>query len=261
MEGHNMTSISSAEKPTLSYRVVAGINPQDLTKTILRPLIVNKECYDTARSVRFAMENKYITGGQFYSNYGIVNGFLEALQRLGRDGRDILLNGFLRIHPELRGTINPETRRLGADNEVHVCIQAQSDLRRKAEEFSWTCVEETGLRTTVQHLQALGGAKDKEILTTSKIIVSGTNLNYTEGTDKITMSWQTTDEESGTITNHSVDVTPESSGYSAMILPVPAELSEAPVGTVVTFTFFLRNGNREASVIPATAKATIVSAA
>jgi hypothetical protein len=256
-----MASITTAEKPTLSYRVVAGIDPQDRTKTILRPLIVNKESYDTARTLRFAMENKYVTAGQFFSNFGIVNGFLEAVQRLGKDGRDVHLNGWLRIHPELRGTINPETRLLGADNEVHVCIQAQSDLRRKAEEFNWTCVEETGIRATIQHLQALGGANDKEILTTSKIIVSGTNLTYTEGSDTITMSWQTIDEATDTITDHSVNVTPESSGYSAMILPVPEELSEAPVGTVVTFTFFLRRGNSEASVIPAVAKATIVSAA
>lgn len=257
----NMTISTTVERPTLNYRVVVGKNPQNLSETILRGLIVNKERYDTSRCLQFAMENGYIHGGQFHSNLGVVNGFLESVQRLGMDGRNIHLNGWLRIHPELTGAIDPETRLIGDGNEVHVCVQALSGLRRKAEEFNWTCVEETGIRATIQHLQALGGANDKEILTTSKIIVSGTNLTYTEGSDTITMSWQTIDEATDTITDHSVNVTPESSGYSAMILPVPEELSEAPVGTVVTFTFFLRRGNSEASVIPAVAKATIVSAA
>ena len=252
--------ISSAVKPTLDYRVVAGVNPRNTAEKILRLIIANKETYDTARCLRFAMDNGYIVGGQFYSNFGIVSGFLEGVQALGKDGRDITLNGWLRIYSMLTGRCNPETRMIGPDNEIHVCAQVQSNLRRKASEFNWNCVDDTSVRTSVQHLQSVGGARDKEIFADAKITVSGTNLTYSSATDKITASWQTTDAETSTVTNHSVDLVPESSGYSAMVLPFPAELSDAPIGTVVTFTFFLKQGKADASVIPATVKAKLVTA-
>lgn len=252
--------ISAAPRPTFDYRVVAGVNPKDVTKTILRPLIVNKEVYDSSRCLRFAMDYGYIAGGQFYANFGVVSGFLEAVQQLGKDGRDILLNGWLRIHPELKGTIDPETRLLGEDNEIHVCAQCQTNFRRKASEFNWNCIDDTSVRATVQHIQSVGGAKDKEIFASAKISVGGTNLAYHSSSDKITASWQTTDAETGETTDHSVDLVPESSGYSAMVLPFPEGLASAPLGTVVTFTFFLRQGNADASVIPATAKAKLVAA-
>ena len=256
-----MASISTTEKATLSYRAVAGKNPQDKTQTFLRPLIVNKETYDTSRCLRFGMENGYIQGGQFYANFGVVNGFLEAVQRLGKDGRDILLNGWIRIHPELKGIIDPVTRQLGANNELHVCACVLNDLRRKAEEFNWTCVDDNGVRTTIQHIQSVGGAKDKEIIASAKIAVRGTNLSYNSATDKITASWETKDAESGVVSDHTVDLVPESSGYSAMVLPFPTELADAPINTVVTFTFFLRQGKADASVIPAVAKVKFVAAA
>ena len=257
-----MKNISpDAEKATLSYRVVVGWNQKEKKRNLLRPLIVNKETYDTAKCLHFAIENKYITAGQFFSNFGIVNGFLEAVQRLGKDGRDILLNGWLRIHPELKGTVNPETRLIDEDNEIHVCAQCQKDLRRKASEFNWECVDDNSVRATVQHIQSVGGAKDREIFASAKISVGGTNLAYHSGSDKITASWQTTDAETGETTDHSVDLTPESSGYSAMVLPFPEGLASAPLGTVVTFTFFLRQGNADASVIPATARAKLVATA
>ena len=257
----NSTITSAAERPTLNYRVVVGKNPRDLSETILRGLIVNKERYDTSRCLQFAMENGYIHGGQFHSNLGVVNGFLEGVQRLGMDGRDIHLNGWLRIHPELTGAIDLETRMIGDGNEVHVCVQALSGLRRKAAEFNWACVDATGARANIQHIQSVGGAKDKEIFSPAKIAVGGTNLAYNATTDKITASWQTTDAETGETVDHSVELTPESSGYSAMVLPFPEGLASAPLGTVVTFTFFLRQGNASASVIPATARAKLIAAA
>ena len=252
--------ISSAPKPTLNYRVVVGYNPKEEENNLLRPIIINKETYDTSRCLRFAMDNGYITAGQFYSNFGVVSGFLEGVQALGKDGRDITLNGWLRIYSTLTGTCDPETRVMGPENEIPVCAQVQTNLRRKASEFTWECVADKSVRATVQHIQSVGGAKDKEIYANAKISVGGTNLSYTSATDKVTASWQTTNDETGVVTDHSVELTPESSGYSAMVLPFPEELEDAPVGTVVTFTFFLRRGNASASVIPAIARAKFVTA-
>lgn len=256
----NSGLLNATPKATLDYKVVTGVNPQDRTKKLLRGLIVNKETYDTARCLKYGMDNGYIIGGQFFSNFGVVNGFLEGVQALGKDGRDILLNGWVRIHPEMKGVINPETRAIGPENEIHVCAQVQSNFRRKASEFNWNCVDDNGSRATVQHLQSVGGAKDKEIFANAKISVGGTNLAYNSASDKITASWQVT-SEAGVTTNYSIDLVPESSGYSAMVLPFPEGLADAPVGTVVTFTFFLRQGNADATVVPATARAKLIAAA
>lgn len=251
--------MNNNEKATLGWRQVCGVDPRDKTKTIVRPLIVNKERYDTARALRFCMENGYIHGGQYYSNYGIVNGFLEGIQRLGLDGRDILLNNWLRIHPELRGVCDPVTRQMGENCEIHVCVQAQKDLRVKASQFNWENMDDSSARPNVQHLQSVNGEKDKQIFVSAKIAVSGTNLRYTAATDKVTAKWETT-AESGEVVEHSADLVPESSGYSQMILPFPTDLATAPVGTIVTFTFFLRGGKPDATVIPAVAKAEVIAA-
>ena len=61
--------ISSAPKPTLDYRVVVGYNPKDEENNLLRPIIVNKETYDTSRCLRFAMDNGYIVGTTGSSMY------------------------------------------------------------------------------------------------------------------------------------------------------------------------------------------------
>lgn len=249
---------ATVDKATLEYRAVMGINPRDRSQTIVRPLIVNTECYDTARALHFCLDNGYIQGGQFYANYGIVNGFLEGIQRLGLDGRVVLLNNWLRIYPVLRGVCDPVTRQMGANNEIHVCCQAQKDLRVKANQFNWLCVDDNAERAVVQHLQAVGWKNDREIHSAAKIAVGGSRIAYGAG-DKILSDWDTISEE-GEVTHHSVEVVPESSGFSAMVLPYPTGLSSAPVGTEVTFTFYLYQGQPDAGVIPAVSKATVVSA-
>jgi hypothetical protein len=251
--------ISKEPKPTLNYRVVEGINPKDKTTKILRPLITNTETYDVARVLRFAMDNGYITAGQFFSNVGIVIGFFEALQALVKDGRNILIQQWLRIFTVLTGTCDPETRLLGEDNELRVRAQVQSNLRRKASDFSWHCIDDASGRSTVQHIHGVGGNVDKELKVNTKITVSGTNLSYNAETDRITASWQTTDPATGIVTDHSVDLVPESSGYSGMILPFPEGLETAPDGTMVDITFFLRHGEKDVSIIPATAKVKLIS--
>lgn len=250
---------NSKDKATLQWRSVTGVDPRDPAQKIIRPLIVGTEKYDTARVLRFCMENGYIHGGQYFSNYGVINGFLEGCQRLGLDGRCILLDGWLYIHPVLKGTCDPVTRQMADNTEIHVCAQAQKDLRVKANQFRWECIDETAGRSNVQHLQSVGGEKDKEIFSGAKISVGGTNLKFYAATDKITATWQTT-SESGEVVDHSVDITPESSGYSQMILPFPTDLATAPVGTVVTFTFLFRKGDEKATVIPAVAKANVIAA-
>ena len=246
------------EKATMEYRAINGRNPRT-GEAQPRPLVVNKKTYDTARALRYAMDTGKVTGTGYFANYGVVNGFLEAIQALGYDGCDILLNGWLRIHPELTGPLDPETRQLGPKNEVHVCVNAQKDLRRKAADFNWRCVDETANQARVQHLQSEGSPNDREIFANAKITASGTHLNYTAATDKITAAWDETNAETGEVVHKTLDIVPEKSGYANIVMAWPTGLT-AQVGTEVTFQFLLKGGNAEAAVIPATIRATVVNA-
>lgn len=247
------------EKPTLEYRVIAGKSPKDRTKVVLRAQVVNTETYDTARVIKKGMEMGKIPGTGYFQNFGIINGFLETVQSLGKEGRDILLNRWLRIYSALRGPIDPETRLISDKNELHTCACVQADLRRNANDFSWTCVDSSSNRATVQHLQSEGSPNDREIFANAKITASGAHLNYTAATDKITAAWDETNAETGEVVHKTLDIVPEKSGYANIVMAWPTGLT-APVGTEVTFQFLLKGGNAEASVIPATIRAKVVNA-
>ena len=252
--------LNNETRPTMNYRIIEGINPGDRTKKILRPLITDTETYDIARTLRYAMDNGYVIGGQFFANIGILIGFFEALKALLADGRSILISGWLKLFPVLTGQCDPETRLIGKENQLRVRAQVQANLRRKASDFSWHCVDEDKARATVQHIHGVGEEVDKEVKVGTKITVTGTNLSFNAETDRITASWQTTDPATGEVTDHSVDLIPESSGYSGMILPFPAGLETAPDGTMIDITFFLRHGEKDVSIVPATAKIKLVNA-
>jgi len=230
--------MNTNEKATLEYRVITAINPKDGT-TFLRPLICNKETYDIARALRFCIDNGYVTGGQYFASYGVVNGFLEGIQKLGKDGRDILLNGWLRIHPELRGTIDPATRVLGSDNELHVCVSAQKDLRRKVDDFCWSCVDDTGTLIRVTSISSPDGKKG-EVTKNKAIVANGNNLGYHSAWgDSVTVEY---DGLSTPIT-----LVPAEKSETYLRFDWPTALSELDDGTLLTFTFKLHaaEGARE----------------
>ena len=241
-EGSDMSDTNqTAEKATLSYRVVAGKNPQDPKDTVLRPLIVNKETYNTARCLKYAMKNGYVIAGQYYSNYGIIHGFLEAVQSLGLEGRDILLNNWIRIHPELKGRINPETRQLSGDNDLRVCVRALKELRRKADEFSWSNVDEPETVVKIDRIYVFGGDATG-IMKTKGFAANGRNLLFDASSgDTAQLTWET-EEGSG-----AVPLTPSSSSAYNIVFDWPKELDGVEAGTVLTFTLTRHLGGKDAA--------------
>ena len=103
-------------KPSMKYRVVGGRNPQT-GNPLFRPVVTDRETMYLDQVVQYALNAGYVRG-QFHDMRGALNGFIEAIQQLGRDGKAVNLNNWLRIHAELTGTVG-ENRQLSERNEMN----------------------------------------------------------------------------------------------------------------------------------------------
>ena len=141
-------------KPSMKYRVVQGRNPRT-GGIVQRPLIVERETYYLDQLVQYALKAGYVRG-QFHDMRGALNGFVQAMQQLGKDGKAVNLNNWLRIHAELTGTVG-ENRQLTERNEMNVNITALNDLKCDWREFSWTNVDDSGLIPKIDTILSFGG--------------------------------------------------------------------------------------------------------
>ena len=72
-----------ADKPKLKYRVIPARNPST-GAALLRPVIAERDTLRTDQVVEYALNAGYVRG-QFHDMRGALNGFIEAIQQLGRD--------------------------------------------------------------------------------------------------------------------------------------------------------------------------------
>lgn len=238
-------------KPKLKYRVVQGRNPKT-GDPMNRPQIAERDTYTTDQVVEYALNAGYVRG-QFHDMRGALNGFIEAVQQLGKDGKSVNLNDWLRVHGELTGSCD-ETRRLSAKNGYRVRITALKELKRDVSEFSWVNVDSAGVVVKVNTLMYNGSPVDGRIMKAKEIIVTGKNLAFSaEAGDMITLSWQEGDE------TKTAFVTPTESDYSHVVLPWPAELDDVADDTEVTFLFRTHGGVEGGELQLATKVATVVT--
>ncbi len=238
-------------KPSMKYRVVQGRNPRT-GGSIQRPQIVERETYYIDQVVEYALNAGYVRG-QFHDMRGALNGFIEAIQQLGRDGKAVNLNNWLRVHAELTGQVG-ETRQLTSANELHVVITALQDLKSDWTKFSWTNVEDSGVIPKIDTILSPGG-KPWEVVKTKGILVTGRNLYFDAAKgDKAEISWGEGDDAT------TINVMPTESDYSHMLFAWPTALAEVAAGTKLTFSFRTCAGSEGGAVYPMTKVATLVAA-
>ena len=127
-------------KPKLKYHLIEGVNPKTKAK-LLRPAITERETLYIDQLVEYALKSGFVRG-QFHDQRGALNGFIEAIQELVRNGKAVVLNDWLRVFGVLTGSVGPDGS-LTEKNEYRVKISALKELKRKASDFSWTCVDGT----------------------------------------------------------------------------------------------------------------------
>lgn len=238
-------------KPQMKYRVVQGRNPRT-GGTIQRPQIVERETYYLDQVVEYALNAGYVRG-QFHDMRGALNGFIEAIQQLGKDGKAVNLNNWLRVHAELTGQVG-ESRQLSDANELHVVITALQDLKSDWTKFSWTNVEDSGVIPKIDTILSPGG-KLWEVVKTKGILATGRNLFFDAAKgDTATISWG--EGESA----QTISITPSESDYSHMLFAWPTALADVEPGTKLTFSFRTCAGIEGGAVYPMTKVATLVAA-
>ena len=238
-------------KPHMKYRVVQGRNPRT-GGAIQRPQVVDRETYYLDQVVRYAINAGYVRG-QFHDMRGALNGFIEAIQQLGKDGKAVNLNNWLRVHAELTGQLD-ETRQLTDANELHVVITALQDLKSDWTRFSWTNIDDSGIIPKIDTILSPGG-KPWEVVKTRGILATGRNLYFdTAKGDTVTISWG----EGASV--QTIAVTPTESDYSHMLFAWPTALADVEPGTKLTFTFRTCAGIAGGAVYPMTKAATLVAA-
>ena len=127
-------------KPKLKYHLIEGVNPKTKAK-LLRPAITERETLYIDQLVEYALKSGFVRG-QFHDMPGALNGFIEAIQELVRNGKAVVLNDWLRVFGVLTGSVGPDGS-LTEKNEYRVKISALKELKRKASDFSWTRVDGT----------------------------------------------------------------------------------------------------------------------
>ena len=238
-------------KPSMKYRVVQGRNPRT-GGTIQRPQIVDRETYHLDQVVEYALNAGYVRG-QFHDMRGALNGFIEAIQQLGRDGKAVNLNNWLRVHAELTGQVG-ESRQLSSANELHVVITALQDLKSDWTKFSWTNVEDSGVIPKIDTILSPGG-KPWEVVKTRGILVTGRNLYFDAAKgDTATISW------GEGASAQTINVTPTENDYSHLLFAWPTALADVDAGTKLTFSFRTCAGIEGGAVYPMTKQATLVAA-
>ena len=235
-------------KPSMKYRVVGGRNPQT-GNPLFRPVVTDRETMYLDQVVQYALNAGYVRG-QFHDMRGALNGFIEAIQQLGRDGKAVNLNNWLRIHAELTGTVG-ENRQLTERNEMNVNITALHDLKCDWRDFSWTNVDDTGAIPKIDTILSLGG-KPSELIKSKSIRLTGKNLYFdAEMGDMVTISWIEGEEEKTAM------AMPSESDYSHMLLSWPAELDDVEAGTKITFTLRTHAGIEDGALQTASKTAVI----
>ena len=235
-------------KPSMKYRVVGGRNPQT-GNPLFRPVVTDRETMYLDQVVQYALNAGYVRG-QFHDMRGALNGFIEAIQQLGRDGKAVNLNNWLRIHAELTGTVG-ENRQLTERNEMNVNITALNDLKCDWRDFSWTNIDDTGAIPKIDTILSLGG-KPSELIKSKSIRLTGKNLYFdAEMGDMVTLTWIEGEEEKTAM------VTPSESDYSHMLLPWSAELDDVEAGTKITFTLRTHAGIEDGALQTASKTAVI----
>ena len=225
------------QKCQLKYRVLSTVHP-GTGKKFLRPVIAERDTYSLEQVVEFALSSGYVRG-HFYDVCGTVNGFIEAVQKLGMMGKAVKLGDWLRVHGELTGTVDEETRRVGERNDYRVVLTPLRKMSVKASAFDWVSLEELEGRLRLTRLSSgAENAKEGEILRGKPIWVSGMNLMCSPSRgDSIVATWAGPD---GGLRHAALEVMEESQVYSA--LKWPTQLDDAPDGTVVTLTYRIHVG-------------------
>ncbi len=228
--------MSESKGNIVHYRVIRKLHP-GTGKESLRPVAVDRQTYSFQQVVDYAIANNYLKGKR-EDIIGNIKAIFSAIKELDRQGVTVSLDGWLRFHGELDGSVDKETRRLGADNGYHMTVTPLSNFQNKISDMEWENVDKLEGRLYIYNLNSYDAAS-KELLRGHDIVITGKNFQYYDAArgDYAEFSW--VDKKGKT---QSVRVEPESKSATMMTFTWPSELDAAPDKAEITITLSSRVG-------------------
>jgi len=218
-------------KPNMKYKVVSGLKP-GTSQVVLHPQITERESIGGVNLVKRALASGNCRG-QIQDILGQLNGMTEAMQALNEQGKAVTMSSWIRIAPKLHGTVG-EDRKLTAANSLKVAATALTDMKKSIDDFSWTNVNDSGVRVKVATILYVGGTpgfvkKGKEANLTGK------NLQFDAALgDTLTIA--------ATGLASPASVTPTESDYSHIRFTLPAAVEALADNAELTITLTSRGG-------------------
>lgn len=215
----------------MKYRVITARNPKT-GGTLLRPVVTDRNTMSMKQLVDYAKKANFVRGQQ-KDLEGLLGGFIEAMKDRAEAGYSINVKDWFIISGQLRGTVG-EDRSLTAANDYRITITPTKDLQVGIDQFSWTNVEDTGLRVKIDGLLSPNG-KPGQIVKTKQILLTGKNLQFDAALgDTMTITYE------GLTTP--ISITPTESDYVHQLYAWPTLLADVDPETELTFKLTSRGG-------------------
>ena len=221
-------------KPVIRWKPRAQKDPQDETKMIYVPTIVDRQqVYDLTDIAYQAIDTGRIPGLKTSAAESIGRGLLEQIGVILQNGSGVKFGEFFRASFYLDGTVKSMDANLTAANALNVRIQSGTGLKLNRNDFTFRNVLETGDEPVIDDVFSdVAGAVSGQVKKNSPIVVYGSSLKMGAG-DSAQITWFE-DDGGETPTEHSLTVNPTLNSDVMLKFSWPEVLSELDAGTPIT---------------------------
>ena len=103
--------------------------------------LANVKSYNLDALVEFSLDNNYIEGAKYELAKGIVKGVIEAERALVKMGNAVSIDGWVKLEPRLKGSVDAKKRQITSDNQIIVGVTALKEMKLSLGDFSFSCID------------------------------------------------------------------------------------------------------------------------
>lgn len=104
--------------------------------------LANVKSYNLDALVEFSLDNNYIEGAKYELAKGIVKGVIEAERALVKMGNAVSIDGWVKLEPRLKGSVDAKKRQITSDNQIIVGVTALKEMKLSLGDFSFRCIDD-----------------------------------------------------------------------------------------------------------------------
>lgn len=214
------------EKAKLKYEVRSQKDPQDETKTLFVPAIVERnDPLSLAQVVYSAIDTGRIAGLKTNAAKGIAEGICDQIYQELLKGNSIAFAKYFYISLFLSGTVADAAAALTSSNQVNVRLRQGNDFRVALADFSWSNIA-NDKSAKLEYIVSASGVRG-EIEKGGVISLEGSGFGSTSEGVSVAFVYGDGTEVAGEVTGI---------GPNRITVAFPAALAEVANGTEITAT-------------------------